>query len=277
MESECWPYPSPSPSSVRPSSLATEFAILIYAFAGALPGAIVLALLGVLTTWSGYVIGQFKLKHRSVFTFGDVGEILWGPVGREALGLIYLVCAYHPHSPSARVRLALALLSTDLCDAVFIAISAAGLLGTQIALNTVSERGTCALVFIIVPAVVVFIFASIQTLNKISILGWIGLVSVFAAVMTMTIAVGVQDRPSAAPQTGPWEKMLEVVPTSTTFAQAAVAVSNVLCTSIDSDALRLLTCASQSRLLVLPPSTPSFRPRFIKTDALLSVSTSSPR
>ena len=73
-----------------------------------------------------------------------------------------------------------------------------------------------------------FAMASIQTLNKISILGWIGFVSVMAAILTITVAVGIQDRPSAAPQTGPWDKNIAVVNHSGTFLGGMAAVSTVV-------------------------------------------------
>ena len=49
-----------------------------------------------------------------------------------------------------------------------------------------------------------FVLSSIQTLNKISWIGWTGLISIMAAIITVCVAVGVQDRPSEAPQEGPW-------------------------------------------------------------------------
>jgi amino acid transporter len=73
-----------------------------------------------------------------------------------------------------------------------------------------------------------FAMASIQTLNKVSILGWIGFVSVMAAILTITVAVGIQDRPSAAPQTGPWDKNISVVNPSGTFLGGMAAVSTVV-------------------------------------------------
>jgi hypothetical protein len=46
------------------------------------------------------------------------------------------------------------------------------------------------------------------------------------AVLTVTIAVGVQDRPSLAPQSGPWDKEVQIV-ASPTASNAFLAVVTV--------------------------------------------------
>lgn len=85
------------------------------------------------------------------------------------------------------------------------AIAASGMLSFSIALNAVSEHGTCTVVFVAVGAIISFLISCIQTLDKISFIGWIGVASIVSAVITLAAATGVQDRPSAAPQTGPFE------------------------------------------------------------------------
>lgn len=60
-------------------------------------------------------------------------------------------------------------------------IAGSGLLSISIALNAVSSHATCTVVWVVVGAVVVFALSSIQTLGRVSWLGWIGLVSIMAA------------------------------------------------------------------------------------------------
>ena len=93
--------------------------------------------------------------------------------------------------------------------------------------ETDCRHGTCTVVFVVVAAIIVFCISSIQTLNKISWLGWVGATSILAAVITLAIAVGVQDRPSAAPATGPFDKNVQAAATPT-FVQAMNAVNTVL-------------------------------------------------
>ncbi|RSL65768.1 hypothetical protein CEP51_012939 [Fusarium floridanum] len=78
------------------------------------------------------------------------------------------------------------------------------MLGISIGLNAVSTHAACTAVFVAVAAVATFMFASIRTLGKIGWLAWIGLVCIMTAIFSVTVAVGVQDRPAAAPKDGVW-------------------------------------------------------------------------
>ena len=40
-----------------------------------------------MATYAGYVIWQFKMKHRHIHSMGDAGMLLFGPVGREVCGI----------------------------------------------------------------------------------------------------------------------------------------------------------------------------------------------
>lgn len=119
------------------------------------------------------------------------------------------------------------------------------MLSTSIALNAVSNHATCTVVFVVVAvslfeltilisltfrpqAVVAALLASIQTLSRVSILGWVGLVSIFASIITVCAAVGVQDRPSLAPPAPElFDKNLRAFG-SPTFAQAANSLGTIV-------------------------------------------------
>jgi hypothetical protein len=87
-------------------------------------------------------------------------------------------------------------------------IAGSAFLSVSIALNAISLHATCTQVFVVVGLIVCYCLASIQTLDRVSYIGWVGLTSIIVAVLTLTISVGVEDRPAAAPQTGPWDKDL---------------------------------------------------------------------
>lgn len=106
-------------------------------------------------------------------------------------------------------------------------VAGASLLGASIALNSITNHGTCTAVFVAVATVVTFILASIRTLGKVSWLGWLGLGSILAAVITLAVSVGVSDRPEDAPPTGPWDKDL-VIFGNPSFLEAASALSVLL-------------------------------------------------
>ncbi|KAJ8061171.1 hypothetical protein OCU04_010244 [Sclerotinia nivalis] len=80
------------------------------------------------------------------------------------------------------------------------------MLSVSIALNALSTHATCTAVFVAVAAIIAYIFASIQTLGKITWLAWIGVAGIITSILTLTIAVGVQGKPADAPVTaGPYK------------------------------------------------------------------------
>ncbi|KAL4935606.1 hypothetical protein BDV06DRAFT_206650 [Aspergillus oleicola] len=169
---------------------------------GMVPGIICLLAVAVITTWSGYVIGMFKLQHREVYSIDDAGGIMFGLPGRVVLSTAF--CLY------------------------YIFNSGSAILGISIGLNAVSTHATCTAVFVAVAAIVGFALASIRTLGRITWLAWIGLPCILVAVIMVTIAVGVQDRPVAAPRTdGPWVSDWKVAG-DPSFAEGIAAVSNLL-------------------------------------------------
>lgn len=59
---------------------------------GMIPGVIILVFMAVITTWSNYIIGVFKMQHPSIYSIDDVGEMLFGRVGRLLFGTIFCLC-----------------------------------------------------------------------------------------------------------------------------------------------------------------------------------------
>lgn len=168
---------------------------------GMIPGVIILLVIAVITTWSSYVVGQFKLNHPQVYGIPDVGMLLFGKVGRDIFAIAF--CLFW----------------------IFIAGSA--MLGVSIGLNAVSTHGTCTAVFVAVAAIIGFGIASIRTLGKISWLAWVGMFSILSAIFSVTIATGLQERPAAAPQTGDFTSNWVLV-ASPTFAEAMSAIGSVI-------------------------------------------------
>jgi len=78
------------------------------------------------------------------------------------------------------------------------------MLGISIALNSLSDHATCTAAYVAAAAGIGFALASIQTLGQISWLAWVGLFGILSAIFTLTVAVGVQDRPAEAPKEGPF-------------------------------------------------------------------------
>lgn len=63
---------------------------------GIVPGVICLCAIAVISTWSDYVIGTFKLRHREVYGIDDAGALMFGRVGKEVFGGIFCLCKRLP-------------------------------------------------------------------------------------------------------------------------------------------------------------------------------------
>jgi hypothetical protein len=115
------------------------------------------------------------------------------------------------------------------------------MLGISIALNSLSTHGTCTAVFVAVAAVAGFALASIQTLGKISWLAWVGLTGILSAIFVLTVAVGVQDRPAAAPQDGPFVSDYHIVNNSG-FSASISACSSLVFAFAGTPAVSYCAC-----------------------------------
>ncbi|BEI80358.1 hypothetical protein CcaverHIS002_0108870 [Cutaneotrichosporon cavernicola] len=168
---------------------------------GLIPGIILLVAMAILVMWTATYIQGFKLNHPQVYGYADIGEVLFGRVGREVFSAVFVIN--------------------------FVFVSASAIVAVSTALNAVSMHGTCTAVFIAASAVVGWMLTSIKTLGNITWLGWVGMVSILASVLTLTVAVGVNDRPAAAPQTGPWDKDFKLFESATAVGGIS-AITNVL-------------------------------------------------
>ncbi|KAJ3515165.1 hypothetical protein NM208_g14999 [Fusarium decemcellulare] len=167
---------------------------------GIIPGVILLCVIGGITTWSDYIVGIFKLRHPEVYGIDDVGRLIFGRIGREVMTVAFCL--------------------------MFTFGAASAILGISVALNSLSTHAACTAIFVAVAAIFAFVFGSIQTLGRISMLAWIGVSSIVIAVFTITIAVGIQDRPAAAPS-GPWKSDYELFK-QPSFNEAMSALTTII-------------------------------------------------
>lgn len=113
---------------------------------GLIPGILCISTLGFLATYSGYVIGQWKLKYPKTLSFADVGEQLGG----KWLG---------------RVFGAAAIMS-------FVFVCAAHLLAFTVMMNVLTEHATCSVLFGLVGTVASVVLSLPKTSKDIS---WISI------------------------------------------------------------------------------------------------------
>ncbi|EKV16903.1 N amino acid transport system protein [Penicillium digitatum PHI26] len=129
-------------------------------------GCIIIIGLGALTTYTGYVVGQFKLRYPQVHNMADAAEILFGPWGREIVNVAQVIC--------------------------FIFLMGAHVLTFSIMMNTLTDHGACTIIFCLVGTVLCFVLTLSRRLEEVSYLGIISSLSIFTAVMITMIAVGIE-------------------------------------------------------------------------------------
>jgi hypothetical protein len=128
-------------------------------------GVILILGLGALSTYTGYVLGEFKLRYPEVYSMADAGEMLAGPIGREILGtgqLLFLIFIMGGH-----------------------------ILTFTKAMNALTDHGTCTIVFGIVGMVVSFICTLPRTMISITWLA--GICKMFLYVL-MSISIKLTKR-----------------------------------------------------------------------------------
>ncbi|KAF2091649.1 hypothetical protein K490DRAFT_32850 [Saccharata proteae CBS 121410] len=132
---------------------------------GLVPGIIVLILLGLLATYSGYVYWQFKMKFPFVNNLADAGQVMFGPIGKEIFGAAFIIfCVF---------------------------CMASHLLTWTIAMNTITGHATCTLVWGVIGVVVFFLLTIPRTLKNVSYLSIASFISIGSAVILTMIALGI--------------------------------------------------------------------------------------
>lgn len=106
-------------------------------------------------------------------------------------------------------------------------IIGSALVGLSTSLNAVSTHGACTAIFVFVSAAAGFLFGSIRTLSKVAWIGWVGIFSIMASILTLTVAVGVQGRPASLAPDEVFDKKVAAFG-SPTFAQAMSAVNAIV-------------------------------------------------
>lgn len=115
--------------------------------------------LGIIATYTGYVLGQFKLQYPWVHNMGLAGEVVFGSWGREILGAAQML--------------------------LLVFIMASHILTFVIAMNTLTDHGTCSIVFGVAGLIVSFILSLPRTLAKMS---WLSLVCKMTCCLTPDLA-----------------------------------------------------------------------------------------
>ena len=167
----------------------------VIATMGFVPGIVLIAGIGLVATYTGFVIAQFKQAFPQVHSFADAGQIMFGRVGKEIIEIIQAM--------------------------IFIFIMAAHVLTFTVMMNTLTGHATCTMIFGVVGAVLSFILSLPRTMKNMSYISIFSCISVAAAVLVTMIGVGI-----AKPGLG---TTFAVVPSRlTSISRATVAVADII-------------------------------------------------
>ncbi|KAF2664400.1 hypothetical protein BT63DRAFT_379199 [Microthyrium microscopicum] len=158
---------------------------------GMAPGVILIAGLGILATYTGYVFWQFKMAYPHVHNMADAGEVLCGRIGREIGGAaqtIFLIFSMASH-----------------------------ILTFTIAFNAMTGHATCTIVWGVIGVIVFFLLTLPRTLKKVSYLSIVSFMSITGSILITMIGVGVS-KPNPHP----------VAVNHVSFAKAFLAVTNII-------------------------------------------------
>ncbi|GIJ89208.1 hypothetical protein Asppvi_008138 [Aspergillus pseudoviridinutans] len=159
---------------------------------GIVPGVILIVGIAILTIYTGHVMGQFKQRYLRVHSIGDAGEVLFGWIGREVLGTGLLLC--------------------------LVFVMGGHILTFTVMMNTLTDHGTCSIVFGVVGLLISLILSLPRTFKRMTWLSVTSFASIVAAVLVTMIALGVQP---------PRNAKVEVT-RSTSLYRAFLAVTDIV-------------------------------------------------
>lgn len=138
---------------------------------GLFPGIFLIVFFGLFSTYSGYVIGQFYNKYPNTHTFADAAFLMFGPIAREIMGIAQVL--------------------------ILVFIQAAHVLTFTVALNVLSDHGTCTIVFGFTGFVVCLLLSLKRQLEKVSYLSAVSCISIMICVTIAMVGIGIT-KPDAA-------------------------------------------------------------------------------
>lgn len=145
---------------------------------GIVPGVILLLVVGGITTWSDYMVGVFKVNHPEVYGVDDVGQIIFGKIGKEVLAFAFMGRMFaSSYDPLVEVLTWFQLTP----GTEYIMTAGSAMLSLSISLNALSDHAACTAIYVAVAAIAVFGLSSIRTLGRITWLAWCGAICVIVA------------------------------------------------------------------------------------------------
>ena len=132
---------------------------------GIIPGLILLVCLGAMASYSGFVIGQFKMRHPHIHSFACAGEVLFGKWGKRILGWAQF--------------------------AFYVFIMGSHILTFSIMMNAITGHGACTIIWMVVGTLLSLLFTLPRTLRHLSYYSIASFISIIGAVMITMIGVSI--------------------------------------------------------------------------------------
>jgi amino acid permease len=143
----------------------------VVATLGLAPGIVVIVFMGLMATYSGYVMGEFRAQNPWVQSFGDAGEVMGRSIGmgklfQEVFGWAQTIFQ--------------------------IFVMGSHLLTWTICLNTLTSSAACTIVWGVVGLAVFWILNTPRTLRAAGYYSFASFASIFSAVMVTMVDVGIE-------------------------------------------------------------------------------------
>ncbi|CAG8188520.1 unnamed protein product [Penicillium olsonii] len=141
-------------------------------------GVIAIVVIGIISTYTGYTIGQFKCRHVQVHSMADAGDILMGRFGRATLDAAQIV--------------------------FFMLVMGSHILTFSIMMNVLTEHSSCTILFSVLGLLASLVLTLPRRLERLSHVSSVGFVSITGAVITGMIGIALaNEKPSDVPAFSP--------------------------------------------------------------------------
>ena len=157
--------------------------------------------IGMTAIYTGYLVGQVKLKYPQVEHYADAVGLIWGRFGYELASVMFVL-------------------------QLILVTGSHVLTGTIAFIRIVDEPALCALIWGVISAILLFCLAVPPSFHEFAILGYIDFVSIVIAIGITMIATGIEshggDNLSASATWTLWP------PEDMTFSSAFVSTTNIV-------------------------------------------------
>ncbi|KAJ5281943.1 Glycerol-3-phosphate dehydrogenase mitochondrial [Penicillium angulare] len=126
---------------------------------GPFPGVAAILGIGLISTYTGYTVGQLKQRFMQIHSMADAGALLMGRHGSRALGLAQLL--------------------------FFVFVMGSHILTFSIMMNVLTEHSNCTILYVSIGVLVSFVLTLPRRLKRLSHLSTISFVSICGAVLVI--------------------------------------------------------------------------------------------